>query len=82
MVEYEMIDKNKKRKLNTNKYLPKISKVNKVNKLLKYLKYGFIIFGIVVMCSQIYYHGIYDIGEDATLVIVGLLIVNIGLSIN
>lgn len=52
------------------------------NKNLRKLHYGIMILGIICMASQIYHFGIYDFGEDTTLMIIGLILVGIGYTNN
>lgn len=58
------------------------NKSNKFINLMKIISYTFIIFGLLCLLSQLLETGIYQYGEDATLFIVGLIMINIGLTFN
>ncbi len=47
-------------------------------KTIEYIHKGIMIFGIICMISQIYHFGLFDFGEDTTLLIVGIILVGIG----
>lgn len=52
------------------------------DKIHKYLSYWFWTLGIILIFTQIIYHGVYQIGEDSTLFIIGLLSIIIGFQID
>ncbi len=49
-----------------------------IEKIKKCVEYGFMGLGLIMMIAQIVEVGIYVLGDDATLFIIGLLFFNLG----
>lgn len=72
MAKIEIVNIDKKKKYNEIDY----------DKILKYLTFIFLIFGVLCLFAQLVYFGKYDLYEDSTLFICGLLVIILGLQIN